>query len=266
MIGQVRGMASAIEPGAPVNPLGEGPPLLSILWEDEDLLVVNKPAGLVCHPTKAGANSSLIGRVRLRLGAGEQPQMVNRLDRETSGLVVVARRAAAAGELRRIWEARQVRKEYQAIVWGQPAPEHGNIEAPLGKDDHSQVAIKDCVRADGAAARTEYWRLATVARHNGRFSLLRVVPWTGRKHQIRIHLAFLGHPLVGDKLYGGNEGAYLAFVKGRLTAEQQVRLLLPFQALHAGRLSFAWRGRSLVFQADPEPWFTEFLGGAGARW
>jgi 23S rRNA pseudouridine1911/1915/1917 synthase len=133
--------------------------LFEIIYEDNGLLVINKPAGLVCHPTKTDEYSSLISRARLYLGPGARPQLVNRLDRETSGVTVVAKDPETARELRRIWESRQVEKDYLAIVHGEVGEAHGVVEAPLGKDEHSRVVIKDCVRADGALARTEYWVL-----------------------------------------------------------------------------------------------------------
>jgi hypothetical protein len=132
-------------------------PLFAILYEDDDLLVINKPAGLVCHPTKGDEYSSLISRVRLHLGTQASAHLVNRLDRETSGVVLVAKNPAAAGELGKILESRAVEKEYLAIVHGHAAAEQGTIAAPLGKDEQSGVAVKDCVRADGAAAQTDYW-------------------------------------------------------------------------------------------------------------
>src|SRR3984885_4658308 len=129
--------------------------MLDIIYEDTDLLVVNKSAGLVCHPTKGDEFSSLISRVRLYLGA--PGHLINRLDRETSGVTVVARNSIAAGELGKLWENGQVQKEYLAIVHGAVRDDAGAIDLPLGKDVESLVAIKDCVRANGAAARTEYF-------------------------------------------------------------------------------------------------------------
>jgi len=269
--------------------------MFEIIHEDSDLLVINKPAGLVCHPTKSDAWSSLISRVRLHLGgpglarrsteptpdpsqegnilcaAAEigsgpgshraRPQLINRLDRETSGVVLIAKRDAAARELRRIWETRGVRKEYAAIVHGHVRAERGVIDAPLGKDENSRVGIKDCVRPDGACSQTEFWAQGRFTRPEGDFTLLRVVPHTGRKHQIRIHLAHRGHPIVGDKLYSGDENLYLDFVKSLLTEEQRRRLILPNQALHARSVQCVWRDRRWNFRAEPEGWFVEFACG-----
>lgn len=235
--------------------------LFDLLYEDADLLVVNKPAGLVCHPTKGDAWSSLISRVRLHVGQAVHPQLVNRLDRETSGVVLVAKTAQTAGELRRIWESRAVEKQYVAMVRGH-APDQVVINAPLGRDSHSNVAIKDTVRDDGLPSETECRVVLRFERAEGRFSLLHVWPRTGRKHQIRIHLAHIGHPIVGDKLYGGDEDLYLGFVQYRLTDEQRRRLILPNHALHAAQVIFRWRERDWVFKAEPEDWFTAFHCGA----
>jgi 23S rRNA pseudouridine1911/1915/1917 synthase len=235
--------------------------LFQIIWEDNELLVINKPAGLVCHPTKGDEYSSLISRVRLYLGSEAQPHLVNRLDRETSGVTLVAKDLATARELRRLWEERQVEKDYWAIVHGHLREAHGMIDAPLGKDERSRVAIKDGVRADGAAARTEYWVERHFPRDHLAFSLLLVRPLTGRKHQIRIHLAHRGHPIVGDKIYGGDEDLYLALVEDRLTPEQRLRLMLPHHALHAREVRFTSRGQQRVFRAEPEAWFVKWLEG-----
>lgn len=237
---------------------------LPIIHENPDLLVINKPAGLVCHPGKNGPMSSLIGRVRLYLAGQSSPHLANRLDRETSGVTLVARTDAAALELRQMLERRQVEKEYLAIVHGHVGRQQGTIVAPLGKDQLSRVAIKDCVRADGSASETEFFverRFFKRTPNAGQprpFSLLRLRPRTGRKHQIRIHLAYIGHPIVGDKLYGEDEDLYLALVEGRLNDEQRQTLILPYQALHAQSVRFAWRGKPAAFCCEPEPWFVEF--------
>ena len=124
-------------------------PTLTILHESDDLLVVNKPSGLVCHGGRDGDHSSLIGRVRLYLGHAEG-RLVNRLDRETSGVVLIAKHAEAASELGKLFGANVISKRYWAIVHGHLAMPQITIDAPLGRDESSAVAIKDCVRADGA--------------------------------------------------------------------------------------------------------------------
>ena len=239
--------------------------LFPIVHEGPNLLVLHKPAGLVCHPTKAGPLSSLVSRVRLYLGAGNEPQMVHRLDRETSGVMIFGKTLAAAEELRRLWALSVVTKEYVAMVHGHVA-EDGVINAPLGPDESSAVAIKDCVRADGARARTRY-RVEKRFHRDGRpYTRLRVWLDTGRKHQIRIHLAHQGHPIVGDKIYGVDEQLYLAFVERRLTDENRARLELPWQALHAERLWLPWEGTEIGFQSAPEPWFPGFEAGEPTTW
>jgi 23S rRNA pseudouridine1911/1915/1917 synthase len=265
--------------------------VLNVIFEDADLLVVHKPAGLVCHPTKNGEMSSLIGRARLYLaqtpspGPGTpdpKPYLINRLDRETSGVVLIAKNSETAGELGKILENRAVEKEYLAIVHGHVTADRGMIDAPLGRDERSIVAVKDCVRPDGAPSQTEFFverrftrvsvgrassraeilsetHGSTESRPTSDFSLLRIFPRTGRKHQIRIHLAHIGHPVVGDKLYGGDEDIYMALVQNRLTDAHRAKLIFENQALHARSVKFLRHGRPVEFSCEPEPWFMEFL-------
>lgn len=270
--------------------------LFEIIFEDGDLLVINKPAGLVCHPTKNGELSSLIGRARLYFSREDRevgeggftnekhsqpsrdiselkiqnsklkiiPHLINRLDRETSGVVLIAKNSGAAGELGKILESRAIEKEYLAIVHGHLREDHGLIDEPLGKDEKSIVAVKDCVRPDGTPSQTEFFverrfvRLSTFDSQPSAFSLLRIFPRTGRKHQIRIHLAHLGHPVVGDKLYGGDEDCYLALAQNRLTEAQRAKLIFENHALHARSIKFLWRGETVEFSCKPEKWFAEF--------
>ncbi|MBL6765600.1 MAG: RluA family pseudouridine synthase, partial [Verrucomicrobiae bacterium] len=230
--------------------------------EDEALLVLNKPAGLVCHPTKGDERSSLVGRLRLAYGADHKVHLLNRLDRETGGLVLLAKGDVAARELRRVLEGGQITKEYAAIVAGWPEADDGSMEGPVGLAEASEVAIRRGVRADGKRARTDYSVARRFERPEGRFALLDLMPRTGRTHQIRVHLAALGHPIVGDKIYGPDERLFIHFTRRELTGEQRASLLLPCQALHARRLSFEWRGRGWDFVAEPEVWFTGFVAGA----
>ncbi len=232
-------------------------PLLHAVYEDDDLLVVNKPAGLVCHPTRDGEHSSLIGRVRLHLGHAEG-RLVNRLDRETSGVVLVAKHVTAASELGTAIAAAHIRKRYWAIVHGHVDDAGLEIDAPLGRDEAGVVAIKDCVRADGAPARTSVTIERRFTRRDARFTWVDVTPHTGRKHQIRIHLAHAGHPIVGDKIYGGDERLYLRFIDRTLTPADWEALMLPNHALHARQMSFTWRGRSWQFDAEAEAAFIAF--------
>jgi 23S rRNA pseudouridine1911/1915/1917 synthase len=281
--------------------------LFQVLYEDEELLAINKPAGLVCHPTKGDVYSSLISRIRLHVGAEVPVHLVNRLDRETGGVVLAVKGDKRVGKIKQLFAEREVTKEYLAIVHGHVAADSGFCEAPLGKDEQAATAVKDCVRPDGAAARTDFVVVQrferTVPTTSGQptpdpsqegncvqrasylaplpggagggspdsafraprsaflFTLLRVHPHSGRKHQIRIHLAHLGHPIVGDKIYGGDERLYLDFVERRLTEAQRRQLILPCHALHAAELRFNWLLKEWVFRAEPEPWFQDFIAG-----
>jgi len=244
-----------------MNALPESECLFPVIHEDEELLVVHKPAGLVCHPTKGDVYSSLISRLRL-YRAGAPVYLVNRLDRETSGVTVAAKTAEVAGELGRLFESRAVAKTYEAIIEGAMTVPELEIDAPLGRLEGAAVAIQDGVRPDGAPSLTRVEMIGPIARGEGeRFTHVRVVPRTGRKHQIRIHLAHVGHPVVGDKIYGGDPGRYLRFIMGQLTEEDRRALRLEHQALHAAELRFQWRGKDWQFRSAAEPEFVRFLDG-----
>lgn len=168
-----------------------------ILYEDEFLLAVDKPAPLPVHPVGRFKEKNLLSLLikDLRPGA-EGLRIVNRLDSETSGVVIVAKSGAMAGKLGILFQDRQVKKAYHAVVFGAPATEAGTISLALGISEESGHNIR---KPDllGEAAQTEYQVLS----RTGGYSLLKVMPLTGRTHQIRAHLAFIGHPIVGDKIY-----------------------------------------------------------------
>ncbi|MFI5357755.1 MAG: RluA family pseudouridine synthase [Opitutales bacterium] len=223
-----------------------------ILYEDEQLLVLNKPGDVVCHPSKAGPWSSLVGAVREYTHLPTM-HLVFRLDRETSGVVVLAKEAGMARRLQMAMQRRQVAKAYQAILTGELAGPV-TVDQPLGDDTGSPVYVKTTVRPDGQAAVTHFTPLATA----GGFTLARVVTETGRKHQIRAHAHWLGHSLVGDKIYGPDDRLYLEFIDHGWNAAMAAKLLLPRQALHCAEIDLTAAGAPRVFGAPLPPDLREF--------
>jgi 23S rRNA pseudouridine1911/1915/1917 synthase len=210
-------------------------------------VVVDKPPLLLIHPTKPNGAPTLWKQLRellaFEIASSGQVSIVNRLDRETSGLVLVAKTAAAAREFGLLMQRQQLRKEYLAIVWGWPEWEHKLVDAPLdrqGKQQYSAIWLKQMIHPAGAPAQTEFFverRFRRSTSSGDRFSVVRAIPRTGRTHQIRVHLASIGHPIVGDKIYGPDEQLYLRFIETGWTPELEQKLLLPRHALHSAKLA-----------------------------
>ena len=194
---------------------------LTVVYEDDDLLVIDKPAGLVVHPAPGHPSGTLVNALLARwrsfkgLKGDLRPGIVHRLDKDTSGLLIVARNDAAMLKLAAQIKNRRIKKEYMALVEGRLEPAAGRIEAPVGR--HPTKRQHMAVVRGGREATSHY----QVEHYLSEFSLVRVRPVTGRTHQIRVHLAFTGHPVAGDQLYGHRH------VPG-----------LPRQFLHATRLGF----------------------------
>lgn len=175
---------------------------LEIIYEDDDLLVVDKPAGLTVHPAPGHPAHTLVNAILAHfphlaeIGDALRPGVVHRLDKDTSGVMLVAKNSVAQADLARQFKSHSVTKAYLALVKGKLTPESGIIEADIGRDPHNRK--KMAVVAEGREARTEY----RVIKYIGGYTLIEVMPETGRTHQIRVHLAAIGFPVVGDKVYG----------------------------------------------------------------
>ncbi len=209
------------------------PMSLQVVFEDAYLMVVNKPAGLVVHPAAGHWSGTLLnGLLAHHAGASVLPRagIVHRLDKDTSGLMVVGKTLIAVTALVRAIAARTVHRQYLAVAHGAMASRHMEIDAPVGRDPQSRVRM--AVVTSGKAARTDVDLLLRCAEFSG----VRCTLHTGRTHQIRVHMASRGHPLVGDLVYGG-----------------RISLGMQRQALHATRLSFAHpcTGEALAFEAEP---------------
>ncbi|MFN8626536.1 MAG: RluA family pseudouridine synthase [Candidatus Binatia bacterium] len=237
------GQAIEARTAAPAVAVGVEPEAiaLDILYEDERLLVINKPAGMVVHPAPGNWRGTLVAAL-LHHWHGPRPGLdpsrpgiVHRLDKGTSGVLVIAKDAAALAALGQQFRRREVHKQYLAWVWGRVRRQRGTIAEPIGRNPVHRMRM--AVRRDGREAETAF----EVLERSTDVTLLRLYPRTGRTHQIRVHLASIGHPIVGDAVYGGK----------RSTAAVRIAR----QALHAELIEFCHpgSGRRLRFSAPLPP-------------
>jgi 23S rRNA pseudouridine1911/1915/1917 synthase len=254
----------SVPPAAPATPQGQDIPL-EVVYEDKDLIVINKPAGLVVHPAAGNLDGTLVnaliahcGADALAIGGEARPGIVHRLDKDTSGLLVAAKTERAMASLAKQFANHTIERAYNAVVWGAPRDSAGLIESQIGRSpfDRKRMAV---LRGGGKLARTRYKVIEKFGPAERPFaSLIESRLETGRTHQIRVHLTHLGHPLIGDPQYGRNRTA----PRGKSEAELHAFSAaagFSRQALHAFILGFQHPSlhKTLRFEA---PWPADFAG------
>lgn len=237
---------------------------LDVLYEDAEVLAVDKPAGLAVHPGGRHLSDTLIQRVHARYrdeiaGGRLAPRLCHRLDRETSGIVLIGKNPRTHGSVMQQFEEHSVEKEYFAIVHGELEADRGTIDFPIAPSRTSPIRLKMAVLADGLPSRTDWYVLE---RYAG-YTLLRCVLFSGRQHQIRVHLEAIGHPIVGDKLYGRDDRLFERAIDGELDFEDRRALELPRHALHSHRLVFRTpaSGRKVEVTSPLAEDLADFLAG-----
>lgn len=208
---------------------------LDLIHEDDWLVVINKPADMLVHPTERERSGTLVNALKAHCelanyGGDERPGIVHRLDRDTSGVMVVAKTDGAYESLTKQFAERQVRKKYLGLVCGVPSVKFGKIDAPIARDEGNYTLRT--VRYQGKKAITTY----KIMEKYDRFALLEIHPKTGRTHQVRLHMNYIGHPIVGDSDYGGGRKRSLTEAPSETIREAFIKL--PRQALHAKTLEF----------------------------
>lgn len=219
-------------------------PRFAVIAETDDYIVIDKPAPLKVHPGSPDGAPTLYDELRgllaYELVMGGQISIINRLDRETSGVTLVAKNAVTARRFGIAMMERRFHKTYAAIVHGWPDWETMDLDAPIlrkGEVTESLIYVKQIVHEGGAQCRSLFAVSQRLEHPDGRqFAVIQCQPHTGRMHQLRVHLSHLGHPIVGDKMYGVDETCYLDFIQTGWTSDLQQRLLLKRHALHSTRL------------------------------
>ncbi|MEE8506818.1 MAG: RluA family pseudouridine synthase [Kiloniellales bacterium] len=236
---------------------------LDILFEDSDLIVIDKPAGMVVHPAPGNPDRTLVNALIAHCGEGltgiggtRRPGIVHRLDKDTSGVMVAAKSEAAHRGLVNAFAERDIERAYLALVWGLPEPRAGKIEGNIGRSPRNRKKMA-VLKGGGRPASTRYRVIEELA--GGQVSLVECRLMSGRTHQIRVHLAHMGHPVLGDSLYGRAGEARLK----RLAAPARAALkALGRQALHARTLGFRHpvSGATLKFESEPPPEIRDLIG------
>lgn len=232
-----------------------------VIGETAELMAVDKPPFLLVHPSKPGGPVTLWDRLKellaFEIASGGQVSLINRLDRETSGIILVAKTAASARFAAMAMARGGIAKEYLALVSGWPERREWEVDQPIlrqGEVRPSRIWLKRAIHPEGSPARTGF-RVLGRFRHpdRGAFSLLRCLPYTGRTHQIRVHLAHSGHPVLGDKIYGPDEGCYLDFMESGWTKHLGEILWLPRHALHSCLLGIRFQGVDHTWESPLPP-------------
>ncbi len=243
-------------------------PHFQVIDESPDWIVVDKAAPLIVHPTNGKDEPTLLGGVEQLLAFemenGAHPAVVNRLDRDTSGIVLVAKHRQAARALGMMFEGREVTKEYLAIARGWPTADRWTCALPIrraGITRESKIWVRQIVDPAGRPCLTDFEVLQRFEREGDPYVLIRCLPHTGRMHQIRVHLAESGHPIVGDKLYWNDGSEYIAWLADGWTPELKAAMFMPRQALHASRLSLTWNGTLRDWRAPMPVIFDDFIAG-----